>query len=113
MSRERREHARYRLWFPVQLSGESMQDGMAMGHNASQKGLLIACQTTLALGSRVKLTFQLSPQHKPQSTVEGRVVRSDPNTEDPYGLWPFRVAIELDEPVPELEAILKEHGTVE
>ena len=36
----------------------------------------------------------------------GRVVRVEDNPEDPHGLWPHRLAVEFDQPEPELEWVI-------
>jgi hypothetical protein len=103
---QRREHSRYRLWFPVQLAaGERVKIGM--NHNIGAGGMLLASASELVPGEAVQVTFQLPPAGEPR-TLQGHVLRVEPNSEDPEGGWPHRVAIAFDEIVPELHPFLEE-----
>ena len=39
--------------------------------------------------------------------TQDRIVRVEPNTSDPNGLWPYRIAVEFTEPQPDLELALR------
>jgi hypothetical protein len=67
---ERRTEHRYEVWLPVKV--DSLKEGIAVTHNASQGGMLMVTASKL----------------------------------DPHGLWPHRMAVEFDEPVPDLEWVL-------
>lgn len=108
MSDNRRIHERFRLWFAVQLDTGAHGDGaMGISHNASQGGILIACGKPLAVGTEVAVTFKVHPTDSAERREVGRIVRIDENTEDPFGLWPHRIAVEFKHPVAELEGVLR------
>jgi hypothetical protein len=103
---ERREHKRRRFWLPVELDG--LPNGFAVSHDASDSGLLLVCSSTLEVGTLVLLTFRIPPGGPVVIQVSARVVRVSANDEDPDGLWPFKMAVQFEEPVPALEAYLGE-----
>ncbi len=95
----RREKERYQVWLPVKVDG--LKEGLAITHDVSGKGLLMVTASTLDEGSVVKLAVKL-PGDAQLRHAEGRVVRVEENDADPHGLWPHRMAIELEEEIPEL-----------
>jgi hypothetical protein len=107
---ERREHDRFPLWFPVQVTSETVTEGMAVSHDTSLTGMLINVATQLAVGTEVTLAFRVPPDHPSEHRVKGKILRVTPNTDDPYGLWPQRMAVEFDEPQPGIEASVREQA---
>lgn len=99
-----RRAPRYTVWLPVRI--EELEEGVAVSHNASGRGMLLVTATTLQVGSQVSIVVQLPPEGTAEKKVTGHVVRVEPNSEDPDGIWPHRVAVEFDEPVAELEKAL-------
>ncbi len=97
---ERRTEHRFQVWLPVKV--DSLKEGIAVTHNASQGGVLMVTASTLAPGSEVHITLR-TPDTQEVHELAGHVVRVEANTDDPHGLWPHRLAIEFDHPVPELE----------
>lgn len=103
---QRRDHVRYQIWFPVQLGSDS-QTKIAMTHNTSAGGMLVALASQLSVGELVVVTFRLPPgeiEHR----LTGRVMRLEPNLRDPEGAWPYRAAIAFDEVSPQLQPCLEE-----
>lgn len=103
---QRRDHTRYQIWFPVQL-GEGTPAKIAVTHNTSASGMLVALASQIAVGEPVVVTFRLPPgdvEHK----LTGRVTRLEPNSQDPEGSWPYRAAIAFDEVSPQLQPCLEE-----
>lgn len=100
---ERRTEHRYEVWLPVKV--DSLKEGIAVTHNVSQGGALMVTASTLEPGSGVSITLR-TPDSQEIHKLAGRVVRVEQNSDDPHGLWPHRLAIEFDTPVPELEWIL-------
>jgi hypothetical protein len=94
------------VWLPVRV--EELAEGMAVTHNASARGVMLVTASALELGAPVTITFQVPEACASEQTVHGRVVRVEPNRDDPDGLWRHRLAVEFDEPLPELESILNE-----
>jgi hypothetical protein len=107
---ENRRHARYALWFPVNVATEDKQT-LAVAKDASQSGIAISAPAGVAAGAHVTLTFRIPPDGGEERTVSGRVVRHETNQEDPHGLWPYRIGIAFESPVPELEELLSRTGT--
>jgi hypothetical protein len=79
---------------------------MAVTHDASPAGVMIVAANRLQVGAPVDLTFQIPPTGEREVAVRGTVVRVAENTADPYGMWPYRIAIEFDDPDPELEPVI-------
>lgn len=107
MADERRKHTRYALWFPVRVLAGDRPEALAVSRDASEVGIRISAATKIEVGERVTLAFSVPPNGAEQR-VEGTILRMEPNTDDPNGLWPFRVTIGFDGPVPGLEELLKD-----
>lgn len=103
---QRREYARYRLWFPVQVEAGG-QIKIAMNQNIGAGGMLVALCADLKVGDIVSVAFRL-PTGEAERTVNARVVRIEPNSEDPDGEWPFKVGIAFDEIAPDLIPYLED-----
>ena len=99
---ERRERQRVEVWFPVQLDAEQLKARVAVSRDVSSRGCLLSTATAITPGSKVSVTFHV-PGETLARKIDGHVVRVEKNVDDPGGLWPNRVAIEFEEPVPELE----------
>lgn len=102
---QRREFERYRLWFPAQLESNGRLR-MAMTHNIGLGGMLMVFGAGLEVGESVKVTFRLPPGDREQ-VLQGKVLRIEPNAEDPEGAWPLRVAVAFDEVDRELATLLQ------
>jgi hypothetical protein len=72
---------------------------MAVTYDASDKGVLMLTSDPIPVGARVTVIFEVPDTPPRERAASGRVVRSGPNDEDPYGLWRHRLAVELDEPM--------------
>ena len=68
---------------------------MAMNHNIGAGGMLMVLGTDLAVGEPVRITFRLPPGDV-EHQLQGTVLRIEPNTEDPEGSWPMRVAVQFE-----------------
>ncbi len=103
---ERRNATRHDLWIPVTVDG--LREGIAVTHNASENGLLIVAASQVQIGARVTVTLRNVPGLSPNPlVVSGCVVRTGSNTDDPEGLWPFAMAVELDTTLPDLEKLVQ------
>lgn len=111
---QRRQHGRYRVWFPVQLSSGAI-DGMAVNQNMSAGGMLIALSARLEVDAEVVVRFHVPPEGLEQ-VVEGRITRIEQNADDPDGIWPYRVAVAFDSVdealVPYLERAVEHLGSL-
>lgn len=103
---ERRAHERFVVWFPVSMSDDA-GEGFAVSKNISQTGILVATGDRLEVGAKVQLQFRVLPVDDSPRTLEGTIVRTMTNDEDPHGAWPFKVAIEFAGVAPEIEALLR------
>jgi hypothetical protein len=99
-----RRSPRYTLWLPVRV--EELAEGMAVGHDASDRGMLMVTASRLDIGAPVTLRIRIPPDGESERTVVGHVVRVEENAEDPEGLWPHRMAVEFDEPLADVEHAL-------
>ena len=79
------------------------QEGTAISFDVSATGLLLAAAGKLDVGTHVTLKFTVTASDE-ERQVTGKVVRVEPHDEAP---WKHRMAIEFDEPHPELEGLLK------
>jgi hypothetical protein len=104
---EKRGYTRYPIWFPVTVQAEA-GEVWAVSRDASPGGILLSGATSLQIGSRVTVTFRIRADDTTEHNVAGTVVRMAPNVDDdPRGVWPHRMAIEFNEPLPEIELPLK------
>lgn len=78
-----------------------------MTHNTSASGMLVAVASQLTVGEPVVLHFRLPPNGV-EHRLTGRVLRIEPNAQDPEGTWPFRAAIAFDEVAEQLQPLLEE-----
>ncbi|MBX3131205.1 MAG: PilZ domain-containing protein [Polyangiaceae bacterium] len=99
----RRTNDRYEVWLPVKV--DALKEGIAITHDASATGALMLTASTIDEGAEIEVAIKL-PESDVPKRVTGRVVRVEPNTDDPHGLWPHRMAITFDEPLPELEWVV-------
>lgn len=105
---ERRGRTRYHVWFPMKLDAPQLADAVAVSRNVSERGVLFVTPSKLEVGAEVTVTFRLK-RDDPDRHVQARIVRLEPNPE-PEGriLYPYRIAVEFDTPVPEIEPLLRE-----
>jgi hypothetical protein len=92
------------IWFAVHLDAGSLGDQVTLSRNLSQKGVLLASREGFLIGAAVNVTFK-GPFDEEYRTLEGTVVRTSEGEDDRF---PYRIAVEFDDPVPELEAALEE-----
>jgi hypothetical protein len=110
MDDDRRSFRRYTVWFPVTLDAETRKV-FAIARDASPKGILISATTPLEVGASVMVTFRVAPDDEQERQVVGRVVRIEPaDEENPWGVWPHRMAVEFDEAIAGIEVPL-EHAS--
>jgi PilZ domain len=99
----RRDNERYQVWIPVKV--DALREGLAITRDASSGGVLMLTASTLEPGATLEIVLKMPDDPVPRR-VTGRVVRVEPNADDPHGLWPHRMAVEFDEDIPELEWIV-------
>jgi hypothetical protein len=106
MATDRRTAPRFVVWFPVALDGEGQDGGVAVAQDVSSSGMLMASADELIVGAEVTVTFRVVPVDGELREVRGTIVRLLKNAGDPAGPWPHKVAVEFDEPLPDLEPVL-------
>lgn len=106
LSLERRGHQRFAVWFPVQLDAQELGIAVAITKDASAKGMLLEANGNFVIGAPVQLTFRVSPHHAPQY-VDATIVRAHRNAS---GVWPFRLAVEFDDPQVHIEPGLRDEA---
>jgi len=105
---ERRERARHEVWFPVRIDAATIGEHIAVTRDVSSGGVLLSSRSSLEAGTKVTISFKVLPDDEVEHQVVAHIVRVEPNPEDPDGLWPLRVALAFDHPVPELESALSQ-----
>jgi hypothetical protein len=103
---DKRAFDRHCIWFPVMVETETRQV-WAVCRDIGAGGILISSSGTLEIGAPVSVTFRVGPDDPHERTVQGRIVRIEPHTDDGGGTWPHRLAIEFLQPMPELDSLLK------
>lgn len=103
---QQRQHGRYRIWFPVRVTSNAV-DGMAVNHNISAGGMLIALSARLEVDSEVEIRFSVPTAAQSERVMRGKVVRIEDNADDPDGLWPYRMAVAFEDADPDLIPILE------
>lgn len=103
---ERRSRERYRVWFPMSVIADGGAEGTAITYDVSASGLLMACPGRLEVGSKVALKFRMTPD-APERELPAKIVRVEERP-DEDGPWRYRMAVQFDQPHPELEGLLAE-----
>lgn len=104
---ERRANERYRVWFPMTVVTDDGEEGTAITYDVSATGLLMACPGFLETGSHVTLKFKVSSDEGEERVVPATILRMEDNLEGDSGPWRYRMAVQFDDPHPELEALLE------
>ena len=110
MATDRRASPRFVVWFPVHVDGDGEDDGegaVGVTQDVSRSGMLMASADELVVGAEVTVTFRIVPVDGALREIKGTIVRLAKNDSDSAGPWPHRVAVEFDEPLPELEPVLR------
>jgi len=106
VTRERRTHERYDLWFPVQVDAGQLGTAVGVSKDASAKGLRLDANADVILGAPVRVRFRVAPHEKPQD-VDGTVVRVQRNRIGDSD-WPYQLAVQFDNPIPSLAPRLRD-----
>lgn len=101
MAIDRRESLRQRGWFSVRVASSEGHD-TTVAHDVSDSGLLMVSSRPLEPGDSVYLALHVDPANEAPWMIGGTVVRSIPNSADPEGLWPHKVAVAFNDNFPEL-----------
>lgn len=104
---DRRRAERHDVYIGAEIETESGKVRSAVTEDASTTGLLLLTRARLQPGQRVKLRIFLGPDKTPRE-ASGRVVRNEPLDPEESSLWREKVAVALDEPVPDVARTLAE-----
>lgn len=100
---DRRVYRRYAIWFPVVVVVGS-NEIWAICRDASSGGFLASAVTPIDVGVRVQARFRVTPDG-PERTVTAVVVREAANRDELHLAFPYRVALEFEQPI---EALVDE-----
>jgi len=103
MSEDRRSEERICVWFPMRVRTDG-EEGLAISFDATERGLLIGSAIQVAEGDVLSVTFRVPGADGEERSVEGKVVRVDKNEEG--GVWPRRVAVQFEDPIPNLGDVI-------
>lgn len=103
---DQRRYARYKIWFPVTLE---VATGQVWGicRDVSSKGIMISSGVILERSDRVRAIFKIAPDDV-ERRASGIVVRTWRNEDELHLAFPFRLAIEFDDAIADLEPRLRE-----
>jgi len=104
---ERRQHARYRLWIPIEIDSEDGSSWPGVIHDVSDHGALAVTAATFKLGVNVTIRFHMPPDGSDERRHAGQVARIGVNAADPDSLWKKEIAINFDAPLEELEELIR------
>jgi hypothetical protein len=96
----RRGHERHTAWFPVRLDAEELGECIGVTKNVSLQGVLLCSAEKFVVGAPVTVELHLEPEKAEPRRVQGTIVRLTRNDDDPEGLWPYKMAVEFDDPDP-------------
>ena len=102
---EGRKHSRKPLWVPIGIDGEKSSVGIT--RDVSVQGVMIAAARRFASGDRVTLRL-LRKDGKSELRANGKVVRVEDELGDAAQFWPWKVAVQLDAPLPELAEMIED-----
>lgn len=94
---DRRTAPRVTAFFAVEMSSPSKSSRCGVTRNASDKGLLVVTPSRFAPADPLELAVHVEGLC---AHLRGRIVRIDENPASSHELWRYRLAIQLDEPLP-------------
>jgi Tfp pilus assembly protein PilZ len=107
MGEEARKHRRRPVWLPIGIDGEGRPNRIGVSRDASMSGVLISTGSRFKVGESVTLRIRLSGTGG-EIHAKGRVVRVDQETGPAAHSWPFRIAVNLEEPVSALQEVIED-----
>jgi hypothetical protein len=105
---EARRHPRKPVWLPIGIDGEDRPNRIGVSRDASIAGVLISTGSRFKVGERVTLRIRLTGKARREILVSGQVVRIDTETGDAAQAWPYRIAVQLDQAVKDLQDAIKD-----
>ena len=109
---DRRGDFRHLTCYPFHIQTGEMGDTsdleIALIRDLSTVGALLFTRQQLDVGARVKLHLDLFGRPDEVRLVIGRVVRSEARAPEEADVWPFAIAVHLDEPQIDLAPAIEE-----
>jgi hypothetical protein len=102
---EGRKFVRKPLWVPIGIDGGKKSVGIT--RDVSVQGVMIAAARKFESGERVSLRL-LRKDGKTELRADGKVVRVEDELGDAAQFWPWKVAVQLDAPLPELAEMIED-----
>lgn len=105
---ERRVSERLPIWFPLWLGDGQVRDALAIGQDTSRTGIKLASKLRPEVGSQVTVSFRIEDPRTGESELHratGVVVRVEDN-DDPLGLWPHLIMVDLDHPFSDIDVLV-------
>ncbi len=107
---EKRAYTRYKMLFPVTLHvGE--EDIVGVCRDASVRGILVAASTPVEPGAKVIARFRVSADIRDERTIDAKVVRQELSEGELELAFPYCIALEFDQPIPDLLDDLEARST--
>jgi hypothetical protein len=103
----KRKHARAKFCLAVGLDGQEQRSGVGVTRDASASGVLLVSSRRYAAGEQLVLQIRRGEGQAPIEAV-GTVVRVERDKTDAAQFFPWRIAIELREPVEQLSELVGE-----
>jgi hypothetical protein len=103
----KRKYARAKLFVAVGLDGQQERSAIGVTRNASQSGLLMVCSRSYQPGEEIVVHIRRGDD-KPAIDAVGRVVRVERDKTEAARVFPWRIAVELKEPLEELGELVGE-----
>jgi hypothetical protein len=103
----RRTAERHLACFPAEVKRPDGETRYSIIRDLSKTGALLLVRTDLDVGDRVRLTLHLSERGFTTSAASGKVVRTEPLSDDEVGLWTRKIAVQFDEPLDMAESELE------
>ena len=105
---ESRAYPRYRVWLPVQLTGDTLEGALAVSKDASEGGMFLSSSEPLTLGATIQVSFTVLEAGEPRThETSAEITRMERNLDDPHGVWPYRIALRFHTPMPGLAEALQ------
>ena len=96
---ERRRISRTHAVFAVKIDSDTRRGRLGVVRDASEKGLLVVTPSSFRPGERLELTVFAGEE---EFALSGTVARLDENPFSSSEPWRWRVAISLDQALPEI-----------
>lgn len=106
-TRAKRKHARARLCLAVGLDGQEQRSAVGVTRDASASGLMLVSSRRFSPGEQLVLQIRRG-EDRPAIEAVGTVVRVERDRTDAAQFFPWRIAIQLREPLEQLGELVGE-----